>query len=94
MEYANSQNGIFWPSDENGAESFFWSFDVPIDLRPVLDPIQTALHNPSICWSVRRAELPSISLGTEVSGVELSSGVRAPDANEDNPKYLSEVRSR
>jgi hypothetical protein len=67
MECANSQNGIFRLSDENGAESLFLCFQAPISFRTFLDRIQTALNNQLFCWSFgpsvgELAELQSISV--------------------------------
>jgi len=83
-EATNGQNGIARLSDESGAESFFLGVQAPVSFRPFLDRIQAALNNqyllefPAIPSG--RAGLQSISVGTELSGVELISadGVWVP----------------
>jgi hypothetical protein len=84
MECANSRNGIARRSNENGAESLFLCSEASIRLRPFLDRTQTASNNQFICWSFEPyvgrglAELQSISVGTEVYGIELSSELQVP----------------
>jgi hypothetical protein len=90
MECANSQSAIFRLSDENGAEPLFLCFQAPISFRTPLDRIPTALNNQSFCWSFGPsvgglAELQSISVGAEGSGVELSLAVRVPAAQQGHP---------
>jgi hypothetical protein len=83
-EATNGQNGIARLSDESGAESFFLGLQAPVSFRPFLDRIQTALNNQYLlefrAVPGGRAGLQSISVGTEVSGVELISadGVWVP----------------
>jgi hypothetical protein len=83
-EATNGQNGIARLSDESGAESFFLGLQAPVSFRPFLDRIQTALNNQYLLEfrviPSGRAGLQSISVGTEVSGVELISadGVWVP----------------
>ena len=85
-EATNGQNGIARLSDESGAESFFLGLQAPISFRPFLDRIQTALNNQYLlevrAIPSRRAGLQSVSVGTELSGVELISadGVWVPAA--------------
>jgi len=85
-EATNGQNGIARLSDESGAESFFLGVQAPVSFRPFLDRIQTALNNQYLlefrAIPGGRAGLQSISVGTEVSGVELISadGVWVPAA--------------
>jgi hypothetical protein len=85
-EASNGQNGIARLSDESGAESFFLGLQAPVSFRPFLDRIQTALNNQYLlefrAVPRGRAGLQSISVGTEVSGVELISadGVWVPAA--------------
>jgi len=85
-EANNGQNGIARLSDESGAESFFLGLQAPVSFRPFLDRIQTALNNQYLlefrAIPGRRAGLQSISVGTEMSGVELISadGVWVPAA--------------
>ena len=85
-EATNAQNGIARLSDESGAESFFLGVQAPISFRPFLDRIQTALNNQYLlefrAIPSGSAGLQSISVGTEVSGVELISadGVWVPAA--------------
>lgn len=85
-EANNGQNGIARLSDESGAESFFLGLQAPVSFRPFLDRIQTALNNQYLlefrAIPSGRAGLQSISVGTEVSGVELISadGVWVPAA--------------
>jgi hypothetical protein len=85
-EANNGQNGIARLSDESGAESFFLGLQAPVSFRPFLDRIQRALNNQYLlefrAIPGRRAGLQSISVGTEVSGVELISadGVWVPAA--------------
>ena len=86
FEATNGQNGIARLSDESGAESFFLGVQAPVSFRPFLDRIQTALNNQYLlefrAVPSGRAGLQSISVGTEVSGVELISadGVWVPAA--------------
>ena len=85
-EATNGQNGIARLSDESGAESFFLGVQAPVSFRPFLDRIQAALNNQYLlefrAIPSGRAGLQSISVGTEVSGVELISadGVWVPAA--------------
>ena len=77
FEATSGQNGIARLSDESGAESFFLGVQAPISFRPFLDRIQTALNNQYLlefrAIPSGRAGLQSISVGTELSGVELIS---------------------
>ena len=77
FEATSGQNGIARLSDESGAESFFLGLQAPISFRPFLDRIQTALNNQYLlefrAIPSGRAGLQSISVGTELSGVELIS---------------------
>ena len=77
FEATNGQSGIARLSDESGAESFFLGVQAPISFRPFLDRIQTALNNQYLlefrAIPGGRAGLQSISVGTELSGVELIS---------------------
>lgn len=85
-EATNGQNGIARLSDESGAESFFLGLQAPVSFRPFLDRIQTALNNQYLlefrAIPSGRAGLQSVSVGTELSGVELISadGVWVPAA--------------
>jgi hypothetical protein len=85
-EATNGQNGIAKLSDETGGESFFLGLQSAVSFRPYLDSIQTSLSNQFIlefrAVPGRRAGLQSVSLGTEVAGVELVSadGVWVPAA--------------
>ena len=85
-EATNGQNGIARLSDESGAESFFLGVQAPVSFQPFLDRIQTGLNNQYLLEFrvVPRghAGLQSISVGTEVPGVELISadGVWVPAA--------------
>ena len=84
FEATSGQNGIARLSDESGAESFFLGVQAPVSFRPFLDRIQTALNNQYLlefrAIPSGRAGLQSISVGTEVPGVELISadGVWVP----------------
>lgn len=64
-------------SDESGAESFFLGLQAPVRFGPFLNRIQTALNNQYLlefrAIPGRRAGLQSISVGTDLSGVELMS---------------------
>jgi hypothetical protein len=83
-EATNGQNGIARLSDESGAESFFLGVQAPVSFRPFLDRIQTALNNQYLlefrAIPSGRAGLQSVSVGTELPGVELISadGVWVP----------------
>jgi hypothetical protein len=85
-EANNGQNGIARLSEESGAESFILGLQAPVSFQPFLDRIQTALNNQYLLefrlTPGERAGLQSISVGTEVSGVELISadGVWVPAA--------------
>ena len=85
-EATNGQNGIARLSDETGGESFFLGLQSAVSFRPFLASIQTSLNNQYIlefrAIPGRRAGLQSVSVGTEVSGVELISadGVWVPAA--------------
>jgi len=84
FEATTGQNGIARLSDESGAESFFLGLQAPVSFRPFLERIQTALNNQYLlefrAIPSGRAGLQSISVGTELSGVELISadGVWVP----------------
>jgi len=86
FEATAGQNGIARLSDESGAESFFLGVQAPVSFRPFLDRIQTALNNQYLlefrAIPSGRAGLQSVSVGTELSGVELISadGVWVPAA--------------
>jgi hypothetical protein len=83
-EATNGQNGIAKLSDETGGESFFLGLQSAVSFRPYLDGIQTALNNQFLlefrAMPGRRAGLQSVSIGTEVAGVEIISadGVWVP----------------
>jgi hypothetical protein len=85
-EATNGQNGIARLSDESGAESFFLGVQAPVSFRPILDSNQTAMKNQYLqefrVIPSGRAGLQSVSVGTEVPGVELISadGVWVPAA--------------
>lgn len=76
-EATNGQNGIARLSDETGGESFFLGLQSAISFRPFLDAIQVGLSNQYFlsfqAMPGRRAGLQSVSIGTEVAGVEIIS---------------------
>lgn len=76
-EATNGQNGISRLSDETGGEAFFLGLQAPVSFAPFLDGVQAALRNQYLlefrAVPGRRAGLQSVSVGTEVSGVEIMS---------------------
>lgn len=85
-EVTNGQNGIAKLSEETGGESFFLGTLPPVSFKPYLDQIQRILDNQSLLTFEakpgKKAGLQSVTLTTEVAGVELASadGVWVPAA--------------
>jgi hypothetical protein len=76
-EATNGQNGIARLSDETGGEAFFLGLQAPVSFKPFLEGVQTALNNQYLlefgAVPGRRAGAQSVSVGTEVPGVEILS---------------------
>lgn len=80
------QNGLAQLADESGGEAFFLGFQNPVSLKPYLDELQGILDNQY--WlgfemtPGKKAELRSVDVDAEVSGVDISSanGVYVPAA--------------
>jgi len=87
-EATNGQNGIARLSDESGGEAFFLGLQTPVSFGPFLDGVQTALNNQYLlefrAVPGRRAGAQSVSVSTEVPGVEIISAETAwvPAANQ------------
>lgn len=80
------QNGLAQLADESGGEAFFLGFQNPVSFKPYLDELQGILNNQY--WlgfemtPGKKAELRSVDVDAEVSGVDISSanGVFVPAA--------------
>lgn len=76
-EANNGQNGIAKLSDESGGESFFLGLQSPVSIKPYLDRIQKILESQYLltfeAMPRKKAGLQSVTLTTEVAGVELAS---------------------
>jgi hypothetical protein len=76
-EATNGQMGIAKLSDVTGGESFFLGLQQPVSFAPYLDQLQKILNNQY--WlsfsaqSGKKTQLQSISINTEVAGVEIAS---------------------
>jgi hypothetical protein len=72
----NGQNGIAKLSGETGGESFFLGLQTPVSFKPYLDQIQNALENQYLLkievQPGKKAGLQSVTLTTEVPGVEFA----------------------
>ena len=77
FEANTGQNSIAKVSDESGGESFFLGFQAPVSFRPYLDTLQRVFENQYLlefkAKPRSREGLQSISLTTEVAGVEFAS---------------------
>lgn len=80
-EATNGQNGLARLSDETGGEAFFLGLQAPVSFTPFLDGVQTALNNQYLldfrAVPGRRAGAQSVSVSTEVPGVEILSAETA-----------------
>lgn len=80
----NGQNGIAKLSEDTGGESFFLGKQAPVSFKPYLDQIQRILDNQYLLTFEakpgKKAGLQSVTLTTEVAGVELGAadGVWVP----------------
>ncbi|HEX3470476.1 MAG TPA: hypothetical protein VHT28_04760 [Silvibacterium sp.] len=76
-EATRGQNGIAQLSEASGGESFFLGLQAPVSFRPYLESIQRSLDNQYLLeFRVapnRRAGLQSVTVETELPGVELIS---------------------
>lgn len=76
-EANNGQNGIAKLSDETGGESFFLGLQPAVSFKPYLDRIQKILENQYVLtFEVKpgkKAGLQSVTITTEVAGVEFAS---------------------
>jgi hypothetical protein len=76
-EVNNGQNGIAKLSDESGGESYFLGTQAPVSFKPYLDQIQKILENQYLltfeATPRKKAGLQSVTLSTEVAGVEFAS---------------------
>lgn len=80
------QYGLGQIADETGGEAFFLGYDNPVSFKPYLDQLQAILDNQY--WlgfetsPGKKAELRSVDIDTEVSGVDIHSaeGVHVPAA--------------
>jgi hypothetical protein len=80
------QNGLAQLADESGGEAFFLGYQNPVSFKPYLDQLQGILDNQY--WlgfemkPGKKAELRSVDVDAEVSGVDISSanGVHVPAA--------------
>jgi hypothetical protein len=80
------QNGLAQLADESGGEAFFLGYQNPVSFKPYLDQLQGILDNQY--WlgfemkPGKKAELRSVDVDAEVSGVDISSanGVYVPAA--------------
>jgi len=80
------QNGLAQLADESGGEAFFLGYQNPVIFKPYLDQLQGILDNQY--WlgfemkPGKKAELRSVDVDAEVSGVDISSanGVYVPAA--------------
>jgi hypothetical protein len=76
-EATNGQIGIAKLSDVTGGESFFLGLQQPVSFAPYLDQLQNILNNQYLLSfsapSGKKAQLQSVSISTEVAGVELAS---------------------
>lgn len=76
-EANNGQIGISKLSDETGGESYFLGFQNSVSFKPYLDRVQKILDNQYIlefqAKPGKNAGLQSVTLTTEVAGVELDS---------------------
>jgi hypothetical protein len=76
-EATNGQMGIAKLSDVTGGESFFLGLQPPVSFAPYLDQLQKILDNQYLLsFSARpgkKAQLRSVSISTEVAGVDLGS---------------------
>lgn len=75
-EATNGQMGISKLSDVTGGESYYLGLQTPVSLKPYLDRIQNALGSQYLLsFSAepgKKAGLQSVSISTEVAGVELA----------------------
>jgi hypothetical protein len=71
------QNGLAQLADESGGEAFFLGYQNPVSFKPYLDQLQSILD--SQYWlgfemkPGKKAELRSVDVDAEVSGVDISS---------------------
>jgi hypothetical protein len=76
-EVNNGQNGIAKLSEESGGESYFLGSQAPVSFKPYLDQILKILGNQySLTFEAmprKKAGLQSVTLTTEVAGVEFAS---------------------
>jgi hypothetical protein len=76
-EITNGQNGIAKLSDETGGWSFYLGTQNPVSFKPYLDDLQSILDNQYILefqgLPGKKPGLQSVTLSTEVAGVELDS---------------------
>ena len=77
LEATNGQNGMARLSEATGGEAFFLGTRAPVSFRPFLESIQKSLDNQYLLEfriaPNRRAGLQSVSVDTELPGVELIS---------------------
>ena len=75
-EANNGQNAIAKLSDETGGESFFLGLQSPVSFKPYLDEMQKMFENQYLLTFQakpgKKAGLQSVTLTTEVAGVELA----------------------
>src|SRR5580658_1416804 len=76
-EITNGQNGIAKLSDETGGESFFLGMQNAVSFRPYLESLQRSFDNRYLlefnAVPGKKAGLQTVTLATEVAGVELDS---------------------
>jgi hypothetical protein len=76
-EIMNGQNGIAKLAEETGGASFYLGTQNPVSFKPYLDDVQKALDNQYIlefdAIPGKKSGLQSVTLSTEVAGVELES---------------------
>jgi hypothetical protein len=76
-EVTNGQNAMAKLADETGGESFFLGIHDPVSFRPYLDQLQNSLGNRyRLEFNAMPADKPglqTVTLTTEVAGVELDS---------------------
>lgn len=86
-EATNGQLGIAKLSDVTGGESFFLGLQAPVSFAPYLDQLQKILDNQYLlsfsATPVKKADLRTVTLNTEVAGVEFAAAdaVWVPVAN-------------